>query len=132
MFHRVILQSTPDREPFGLPGPDALTFGGRLPHFRGLRAHRPDPSGGSGMNSALASLLIVTRLGQGLRRRLPDHHLSADSKDAVKLAMGLVATMTALLLGLLGFSALRTFALSRRVRRPRRLTRSRQRYPGCF
>ena len=59
------------------------------------------------MNSALscaillASLVAMILLGRSLRRRLPDDHLSADSKDAVKLAMGLVATMTALLLGLL-------------------------------
>src|SRR5262249_40323366 len=44
-------------------------------------------------------------LGQAAGRRLPQHHLSSDSKDAVKLAMGLVATMTALLLGLLVSSA---------------------------
>lgn len=36
---------------------------------------------------------------------LPEHHLSADTKDTVKLAMGLVATMTALVLGLLVASA---------------------------
>jgi hypothetical protein len=48
-------------------------------------------------------------LGQWLQRRLPDDHLSADSKDAVKLAIGLVATMTALLLGLLAFSAKGTY-----------------------
>lgn len=40
-----------------------------------------------------------------LRILLPEHHLSADTKDAVKLAMGLVATMAALLLGLLVSSA---------------------------
>ena len=53
----------------------------------------------------LASLAIVTLLGQWLRHRLPDHHLSADSRDTVKLAAGLVATMTALILGLLAFAA---------------------------
>jgi hypothetical protein len=36
---------------------------------------------------------------------LPKHHLSADSNDVVKLGMGLVATMCALLLGLLVSSA---------------------------
>ena len=36
---------------------------------------------------------------------MPEHHLSADTKDTVKLAMGLVATMTALVLGLLVASA---------------------------
>src|SRR5580765_772977 len=40
-----------------------------------------------------------------LRAALPQHHLSADTKDAVKLAMGLVATMAALVLGLLVASA---------------------------
>jgi len=38
-------------------------------------------------------------------RRLPQHHLSDDSKDVVKLGMGLVATMSALVLGLLVASA---------------------------
>jgi hypothetical protein len=40
-----------------------------------------------------------------LRRFLPEHHLSPESRDTVKLAMGLVATMSALLLGLLVNSA---------------------------
>jgi hypothetical protein len=40
-------------------------------------------------------------LGIYLRRILSEHYLSADTKDAVKLAMGLVATMSALVLGLL-------------------------------
>jgi hypothetical protein len=48
-------------------------------------------------------------LGQWLHPRLPADHLSADSKDAVKLAIGLVATMSALLLGLLAFSAKGTY-----------------------
>jgi len=44
-------------------------------------------------------------LGMFLRAALPQHHLSNDSKDAVKLGMGLVATMAALVLGLLVSSA---------------------------
>jgi len=44
-------------------------------------------------------------LGMFLRAALPQHHLSDDSKDAVKLGMGLVATMAALVLGLLVSSA---------------------------
>src|SRR5262245_60895622 len=40
-----------------------------------------------------------------LRRVLPEHHLSSDTKDTVKVAMGLVATMAALVLGLLIASA---------------------------
>lgn len=52
-----------------------------------------------------ACLVSAALLGRGVRRYLPEDHLSADSKDAVKLAMGLVATMTALVLGLLVSSA---------------------------
>lgn len=44
-------------------------------------------------------------LAARLRAAMPEHHLSADTKDTVKLAMGLVATMTALVLGLLVASA---------------------------
>lgn len=43
--------------------------------------------------------------GMRLRRTLPDHHLGEESKDVVKLGMGLIATMTALLLGLVTASA---------------------------
>jgi hypothetical protein len=43
--------------------------------------------------------------GMLLRDPLPQHHLSADSKDTVKVGMGLVATMSALVLGLLVSSA---------------------------
>jgi hypothetical protein len=44
-------------------------------------------------------------LGMLLRRVLPEDHLSTDSKDVVKLGMGLLATMAALVLGLLIASA---------------------------
>jgi hypothetical protein len=44
-------------------------------------------------------------LAMRLRAALPQHHLSEDTKDTVKLAMGLVATMAALVLGLLVASA---------------------------
>ena len=54
-------------------------------------------------------LVGVALLGRRVRRYLPEDHLSADSKDAVKLAMCLVATMTALLLGLLISSAKGTY-----------------------
>jgi hypothetical protein len=39
-------------------------------------------------------------LGLFLRTVLPAHHLSAESRDVVKLGMGLIGTMTALLLGM--------------------------------
>jgi hypothetical protein len=58
--------------------------------------------------SALAIAVIVfacvfggALLGMLLRAALPEHHLSTDSKDVVKLGMGLIATMAALVLGLL-------------------------------
>ena len=44
-------------------------------------------------------------LGIALRRTLPEHHLSNDSKDVVKLGMSLIATMAALVLALLIASA---------------------------
>ena len=48
-------------------------------------------------------------LGMVLRRRLPEHHLSADSKDVIKVAMATIATLTALVLGLLVSSAKSSF-----------------------
>jgi hypothetical protein len=44
-------------------------------------------------------------LGVWLRSVLPEHHLKAASKDIVRLGMGLVGTMAALVLGLLVASA---------------------------
>ena len=63
------------------------------------------------MNTTLAALVVfgclvgAVLLGRGLRRMLPQEHLSADSRDVIKLAIGLVATMSALVLGLLVSSA---------------------------
>jgi hypothetical protein len=44
-----------------------------------------------------------------LRSRLPSAHLSKESQDVVRLGIGLVATMTALLLGLVTAAARTTF-----------------------
>jgi hypothetical protein len=44
-------------------------------------------------------------LGMFVRAVLPQHHLSSESKDVVKLGMGIVATLSALVLGLLIASA---------------------------
>jgi hypothetical protein len=52
-------------------------------------------------------------LGMILRAFLPEHHLSQDSKDAVKLGMGLIGTIAALVLGLLIASAKSTFETQR-------------------
>ena len=40
-------------------------------------------------------------VGYALQRVLPKHHLSKEAQDAVKLAVGVIATSTALVLGLL-------------------------------
>lgn len=62
--------------------------------------------------SALATGVVVfacvfggALLGILLRRVVPADHLSADSRDSVKFGMGLLATMAALVLGLLIASA---------------------------
>jgi Protein of unknown function (DUF4239) len=63
------------------------------------------------MNSVTISLIVFACVFGGalvgllLGGVLPPDHLSGDSKDVVKLGMGLVGTMTAILLGLLVASA---------------------------
>jgi hypothetical protein len=59
------------------------------------------------------ALVGVILIGGSLRRVLPAEQLSAESKDAVKLALGLVGTMTAILLGLLISSAKSAFDTTR-------------------
>ena len=56
-----------------------------------------------------ASVFGGALVGMLLRATLPEHHLSGESKDVVKLGMGLVATLTALVLGLLTASAKGSF-----------------------
>jgi hypothetical protein len=59
------------------------------------------------MSSAVLSCLIFVLtlggivLGALLRTTLPQHHLSKDSQDVVRLGVGLIATIAALVLGLL-------------------------------
>jgi|SRR5580704_2522888 hypothetical protein len=59
------------------------------------------------MNSIVVSSMVFmivfggALVGMALRRVLPEDHLSSDAKDVVKLAMGLIATMAALVLGML-------------------------------
>ncbi|MDY0884799.1 hypothetical protein ACFPL7_05220 [Dongia soli] len=48
-------------------------------------------------------------LGLAVRRRLPEHHVDSSTQDVVRLVMGLVATMSALVLGLLIVSAKNNF-----------------------
>src|SRR5262249_4463028 len=53
--------------------------------------------------SCLIFLLVLGGIfvGTALRRILPDHHLSKETQDVVRLGAGLVATIAALVLGLL-------------------------------
>ncbi len=63
------------------------------------------------MSSTETGLLVfvctfgAAMLAMYLRKKLPPDHLDGDSKDVVKLVMGLIATMAALVLGLLISSA---------------------------
>jgi hypothetical protein len=63
------------------------------------------------MNPVNVSLLVFTCafgsaiFGMLIKRLLPAHHISSDSKDVVRVAMGMVATTVALVLGLLVYSA---------------------------
>src|SRR5262245_43845177 len=52
-------------------------------------------------------------VGMTLRALLSEHHLSTESRDLVKLSMGLIGTMTALVLGLLIASAKSSFDTQR-------------------
>jgi len=71
------------------------------------------------MTSLTTSLIIFacvfggTLLGVVLRAILPEQHLSSESKDVVKLGMGLIGTMTALVLGLMIASAKSSFDAQR-------------------
>jgi hypothetical protein len=56
-----------------------------------------------------ACVLGGAAFGMWLRARLPEDHLGPDSRDVIKLGMGLVGTLTALVLGLLVASAKSSF-----------------------
>jgi len=58
---------------------------------------------------AFGLALVGILLGSVMQRLLPEGHLSSDSKDVVKLSMGVVATLAALVLGLLVASAKGTY-----------------------
>ena len=67
------------------------------------------------MNATIIAIIVFTctfggaLLGMRLHRSLPGHHFDADSKDTVKVGIGLIATMTALVLGLVTASAKTSF-----------------------
>ncbi|MGQ0583947.1 MAG: bestrophin-like domain [Reyranella sp.] len=53
--------------------------------------------------ASIAFVLIFgsTLFGMFIRSRVPDHHLAGDSKDVIRLATALIATMSAVVLALL-------------------------------
>lgn len=67
------------------------------------------------MNPSTIGIIVVTATfigslsGMAIRKRLPDHHLEAESKDTIKLAIGLIATMTALILSFVTATAKNSF-----------------------
>jgi len=60
-----------------------------------------------------ACLAAAIALGTTMSRRVADHHLSPESRDSVKLVLGLMATLAALQLGLLVNSANLSFGAER-------------------
>jgi hypothetical protein len=67
------------------------------------------------MQSLLSALITLgclcagTILGSLIRSRLPEHHLQDDSRDVVKMASGMIATLVALVIGLLVSSSKATY-----------------------
>ena len=67
------------------------------------------------MNPTIVGIIVFALtfggalLGMWLRTLLPEHHLNAESKDTVKVGIGLIAMMTALVLGLVTASAKSSF-----------------------
>jgi hypothetical protein len=54
-------------------------------------------------------ILGAALAGIAVGPKLPGHHLESNSKDVVRLSMGMIATMTALVLGLVTGSAKSAF-----------------------
>lgn len=67
------------------------------------------------MDAAVVGLIVFActfagaLFGMWLRTALPAHHLDFESKDTVRIGVGLIATMTALVLGLVTSSAKSSF-----------------------
>ena len=60
-------------------------------------------------STTLICISLGLLVGLFLRERLPQHHLKDDSKDILKTSSGLIATLVALVLGLLVASTKSTF-----------------------
>jgi len=58
---------------------------------------------------SVGSIFAGALLGMGLQRLLPGNHLSKETQDLVRLSSGTIATLTALVLGLLVSSAKSSF-----------------------
>lgn len=58
---------------------------------------------------ALGAIVLSVGLGVWFRHRLPERHLNGDSKDVIKLATALTATMSALVIALLFASTRASF-----------------------
>jgi len=66
----------------------------------------------SSLSTAFISAICIfsgSLVGMGVARRLPGHHLSKEMQDLVKLSSGTIATLTALVLGLLVSSSKSSF-----------------------
>jgi hypothetical protein len=70
-------------------------------HVANVRSEVPPLSPIALAGIAFALILGSTILGAVTRAMLPEHHLTGDSKDVIRLATALVATLTALVLALL-------------------------------
>jgi hypothetical protein len=68
------------------------------------------------MNTLVVAVIVFACMFGGgiagllLNRRLPDHHLSPETRDVVRLAAGLIGTLAALVLGLLIATAYSSFS----------------------
>jgi len=58
---------------------------------------------------AFGCIMAGALIGLALGSRLPKHHVTSDTKDVVRLSMAMVATLTALVLGLVTASAKSAF-----------------------
>src|SRR5262245_35730535 len=89
----------------------------RKPRLSVCTGPQPEPVGVSCPTVSPITAALVTfastfgcaLLATYVRGRLPPAHLSKESQDVVRLGIGLVATMTALLLGLVTAAARGTF-----------------------
>jgi len=86
-----------------------------IPHNPDLRTSIIQNSDEAIVNPTAIGLIVFAfvlggaLLGMSLRAALPEEHLSNESKDTVRLGSGLIATMTALILGLMIASAKNSF-----------------------